>query len=438
MRVFIETMGCRTNAADSSQLATFLRQQGITLVPSPDQADWVLLNSCTVTHKADRDTGKTLRRYKALPNAPKTLILGCLPSATPDHSVLALADAVVPGWDVAAIGDLLTQSPKGSPVADHDPALPNSQWPLPDFELERLQGMTRVNIKICQGCDGHCTYCIVPTARGKPESYSTSRVLQQVRMAHQAGFQEIILSGTHLLKYGKDLSPPSDLLQLMRQLPDAAPGTRFRFGSVEPDALLEPLLDVMASSPVWCRHLHVAVQHSSDAILASMGRTYRFDSVKSMLQKAAERVPGITLGMDFIVGFPGETDALFQEALQNLHDLPFAYMHVFAFSSRPGTVAANWLSRAPEPPVVKARSATLRALSRSRRKEALERCIGQPVQVLLEQPCTGKEGYMLGHTDHYFDVAVPAPVDSAGKLVRCVATRIEGEMLIADGGLLEP
>lgn len=435
MRVFIETMGCRTNAADSSLLASFLRNQGLTLVASPEQADWVLLNSCTVTHKADRDTGKTLRRYKALPNAPRTLILGCLPSATPDHAVLSLADAVVPGWDVSAIGNVLTNSSLSSPMVDSRMAAHESQVPLPDFQLERLQGMTRVNIKICQGCDGHCTYCIVPTARGKPESYSTGRVLQQVAMAHKAGFQEIILSGTHLLRYGRDLVPPTDLLELMRLLPEAAPGTRFRFGSVEPDALLEPMMEVMASNSVWCRHLHVAVQHGSNDILAAMGRTYRFESVKAVLCKAVTAVPDLTLGLDFIVGFPGETDALFQEALENLNDLPFAYLHVFSFSPRPGTVASNWLDRVPAPTVVKARSATLRSLSRSRRRQALERCLNQPLGVLLEQPCPGKEGYMLGHTDHYFDLAVAAPAHLAGQLVSCTACRIEGDMLVADGCL---
>jgi len=427
VRVFIETMGCRTNVADSSLLATQLVRYGATLVQSAQEADLIILNSCTVTHRADRDTGKMLRRFRALEPRPRIVVLGCLPQATPDHPVLALADLALPGWE---LGDHLPGL-LGAATVDQAGKGPDLPGAGAAFELEQSSGLSRVNIKICQGCAYNCTYCIVPSARGRPASLRREEVFSRLDQAAAAGFMEVVLSGTHILDYGADLGEGHTLTSLVEGMLAREGSYRVRFGSVEPGPQLRELALLMRTSPRLCRHLHVAIQHSSDAVLRRMGRRHGFDEIRRWLNELVDLVPEVSLGLDFIVGFPGETQALFDEALEGLHALPFTYMHVFSFSPRPGTPAAQWLKEAPPSAIVKERSAVLRSVAERRRVEAAGRTVGSCCSVLVERVVDGVGP--VGHTDTYFEAEIRGqPALLPGAMVQCRVVGVRGDRLLCE------
>jgi threonylcarbamoyladenosine tRNA methylthiotransferase MtaB len=286
------------------------------------------------------------------------------------------------------------------------------------FQLERSRGLSRVNVKIQQGCNGKCSYCIVPAARGAPVSRSIEEVQEDVRAAVEAGFREVVLAGTNIALFGCDRSSAESLAALMERLSMADPGCRLRLSSLEPDVGLSSVVSQLSSSPVWCRHLHVALQHGSDEVLALMGRDrFSFAHLASLLHDAAGAIPGLAIGLDIIVGFPGETDRLFEHCFDNLRGLPFCYLHVFSFSPRPGTLAAAMPGRPPLE-VTKERSLRLRTLSDERRRDFARRQAGRRAEVLVEHRKDPSGKRLAGLTDNYLRVTMPGPDELMGSLVR--------------------
>jgi len=254
--------------------------------------------------------------------------------------------------------------------------------------------------------------------------------LADVEAAVRAGFPEIVLTGTHLARWGRDLKEPSDIVSLMSRIEEATSdqGVRMRLSSLEPDPGLERVVEKMAGSERWCRYMHVALQHAADPILAAMNRTYRFPDAEALLKSIGARLPGFGIGLDFIVGFPGETDELFDEALHRLEGTPFTYLHVFAFSPRQGTVAADLPGR-PEKAAVDERSARLRALSAARRAAFAGSLVGSELDVVVEKRRVGIASLLTGLTDNYVRVYLEGRDDLMGRRVRCTAVAAEGATL---------
>jgi len=435
--VHIATHGCRTNTSDSSALARALVRLGFRIAEEPEGADVIVVNSCTVTGGADRDAGKALRRARR--EAPTALIVlaGCLPVAFPDHPAVAEADLVLPGADAQEgarrIADELSWR-EGNAVSG----------PSTAFPLEEAMHLSRFNLKIQEGCAGGCAYCIVPTARGKPRSRPAPDVLAELTAATTAGFEEIVLSGTNLLSYRwnprkRGEAEPTehepvearnaslDLAGLMVLLDRDAPHCHLRLSSLEPQAGMERVVELLAASPRWCRHLHLSLQHADDEVLAAMGRPYRFAAVEEVVRDAHRRIPLLSVGMDVIVGFPTETDSQFRRCLERLQGLSFAYLHVFAWSPRPGTRAA--VMSPLDAGVVKERSAALRALSDSRRSAFSASLAGQSISVLIERR-RDDAGRLIGLTDNYVQVAVEGPDEWMRRVVPCRMERGPGGRLL--------
>jgi threonylcarbamoyladenosine tRNA methylthiotransferase MtaB len=403
LRVFIETLGCRTNVADSSAIAGHLVGAGYRLVGDAADADIVLVNSCTVTLGADRDVGKTLRRARRASPDACLAVTGCLPRAQADHRVLADADLAIPGNDPA---EILRQLSHVHPRFSREMG-----GATPSHPYETSRHLSRANIKIQEGCDGVCTYCIVPIARGAPRSRPEREILADVEAALDAGFQELVLTGTHLARYGRDRGEEEGLARLMATLERYRDDCRMRLSSLEPDSRLDGLLDRVGGSAFWCRHFHVALQHGSDRVLADMRRPYRFADVAGFVARAVAAVPDVNLGMDVIVGFPTEDDEAFAECFQRVRELPVSYLHVFAFSPRPGTPAAEWTPVAPVD-AVKERSRQLRNWAAARRQAYARRFVGAPREVLVERRRAGDGGPqepLLGLTDNYLQVRLDGP-----------------------------
>lgn len=452
MRVHIDTYGCRTNLADSSLLARELVQHGMVLSTSVEDADAVVVNSCTVTHGADRDAGKALRRARKANPGALLVLAGCIPAAYPEHGVLRFADVVVVGnrsGDV--VGALVAHVPArgqrngiGNGIGNAGGGQRQRQRQRQglgqgqegqgqgegqgkEFALEEVHNLSRANIKIGEGCDEGCAYCVVPRARGRPVSRPLDVVLGDVAAAVAAGFTEVVLTATHVAKYGKDLSPPQSLVGLMTALEESQHPCRVRLSSMEPDEQLFPVLERMGESRRWCRHAHIALQHCSDAVLLAMGRKYGWNDAERLVRAAASAVPGIGIGLDVITGFPGETEGEFELGYERLRQLPFAYLHVFSFSPRPGTVAAR--ETGPDPRVVKERSERLRRLSAQRKESFAAGFVGKRMEVMVERRRERTGERLIGLTDNYLRVYMEGPDRLMGRLVECEVTGTEGPAL---------
>lgn len=426
MRVCIHTFGCRTNLSDSSNLARSLTEAGFTLVKDDEMADVVVVNSCTVTAGADRDVRHALRRARRAGPAAHLVLAGCLPVAYPGHEATRLADTVMAGNDWQSVVGLLKSS------CNPDISRPDSLLAR-HFPLENLLNLSRANIKIGQGCDQGCAYCIVPSARGKPESRPLAEITENISLAKQAGFSEVVLTATHVARYGDDRPGQAGLEQLLDAVQETAGDCRVRLSSLEPDERLFVVLDHMSRTTSWCRHIHVALQHASDDILRRMGRPYRLEEAARFVRRAHEMVPGIGIGMDVIVGYPGETEEDFEILRSALESLPFTYLHVFAYSPRPGTRAAT--GKPVPPPVVKARSLTLRTLAGRRKAAFARRLVGTEIGVLVEKRREPRLGRLMGLTDNYVRVYMDGIDGWMGNLVPAVVTSVERGVLVCDARL---
>lgn len=337
--------------------------------------------------------------------------------AYPNHTVLEGVDVCLKGNDPQAL--LAALGGGASFGVDSTKAR--------RFVLEHRGGMSRVHVKIAEGCDHRCSYCIVPDARGAPRSESPDSIFREVCDASEAGFEEVVLTATHVLKYGRDLSPSRSLMWLMKQLEEAVPGPRFRLSSMEPGPAMEEVVGHLLESPRWCRHLHLAIQNGSDGVLARMRRPYRFETVERELERLSGRDPALGVGMDVIVGFPGETDAEFQENLERLQGLPFHYLHVFPYSPRKGTEAASMRPLVPSQ-IVKTRSALLRELSQQRRREFAEGFVGKEMEVLVETVLPNR---FTGITDNYLRVTGSGSNLKKGKLAKVLVRKaIDGVLWV--------
>ena len=429
MRVHIDTYGCRTNLADSSLLARELAGRGMEFVASVTDAEVVVVNSCTVTHGADRDAGKALRRARRANPEALLVLAGCIPAAYPEHEVLGFADVVVAGNRADELLRVLACTCTGSGTRLRSSA---SAWQAgTKFALEASLNLSRANIKIGEGCDEGCAYCIVPRARGAPVSRPLSDVLSDVAAAVAAGFTEVVLTATHVAKYGRDFAPPSSLDLLMGELEESEHPCRVRLSSMEPDERLFPVLRRIGKSRRWCRHAHIALQHCSDTILEGMGRNYRWEDAARLVRGAADLVPGIGIGLDVLTGFPGETEREFDEGYERLEELPFAYLHVFSFSPRPGTRAAA-AGPVPDVQAVKERSARLRRLSAARKLAFARSFVGKRLEVMVEKRRERQAGRLIGLTDNYLRVYMEGPDGLMGRLVECGVTGTEGPALTAE------
>jgi threonylcarbamoyladenosine tRNA methylthiotransferase MtaB len=401
--IFIDTLGCRTNVADSSQLGAQLAAQGYELVAHASKADIVLVNSCTVTLGADRDVGKTLRRLRRASPGQLLVVTGCLPTAQDNHRVLDDANVAISGNDPETVVARLAIAVKEAGLV-----LPTPDAKPSPRAYEATNNLSRANIKIHEGCDCHCAYCIVPTARGGPVSRPVEEVLADVEGALDAGFTELVITGTHLARYGVDQGREEGLVRLMEQLEKYGDRCRLRLSSLEPDARLEGIIEKVAGNSCWCPHLHLALQHGSDRILEDMRRPYRFAELQRTFEQISRLLPQANVGADFIVGYPTEDEKSFNEGYRHLQELPVNYLHVFSYSPRPGTDAAllPLISTSME---VKERSALLRQWAADRKEVYATSMVGTVREVLVENRRDRHARLLVALTDNYLQLLVDGP-----------------------------
>ena len=346
MRIAITTLGCKINQYDSAVIQSRLEEKH-SFVPFDDAADCYIINTCTVTDRADWEARQLVRRARRLSPLAKVLVTGCYAQVNPaDVARVPGVNYVVGLNRLDELLDFVEQ-----PVASDDVKVAVSdvkrERGVPVLGTRALPGHTRAFLKIQEGCNYSCTYCIIPTARGLSRSVPPREVMEQVRQLADAGYKEIVLTGIHLGGYGHELSPKTDLTSLLEMIEESRLIPRVRLSSLDPREVPDKLLDLMAASDIICPHLHICAQAGDDGILKRMRRNYHTAYYGELLIKVRQRLPGAAIGSDIIVGFPGETDETFERSIEYFASLPLTYFHVFPFSVRRGTVAASLPEHVP-------------------------------------------------------------------------------------------
>jgi len=428
--VALATLGCKVNQCESAYLEEILLKHNFNIRSFTEEADLYCINTCAVTSRAAMQSRQLIRRAARLNRKAKVVVMGCY------SQVAAEEIATIPG-----VTHILGTSEKfalleyisfGEQI--HSPCIHRrnarrASDPIP-LVFSTYSHRTRAFLKVQDGCDAFCSYCIVPYARGRSRSISLTSILEQVERFLDHGYQEIVLSGIHLGQWGFDVKPKQELIGLLRSILGHRPPPRLRLSSLEPGEICSDLLALIASEPKICPHLHIPLQSGDATILGRMNRHYHPHYYGEIVLEAIRRIPDLAVGVDAMVGFPGETDERFQNTYRLIESLPIAYLHIFPFSPRPGTPAAS-MGEQVSPAVIRERSRLLRALDKSKRLTFLNRFLGKVRPVLVENRQDAVTGLLCGFSDNYLPVLVQAETPLKDRIFMAKLNRIEGSKLIA-------
>jgi threonylcarbamoyladenosine tRNA methylthiotransferase MtaB len=403
---YIEQFGCRATQADAAAIERQLRDRGFAAANESTGADVVIVNTCTVTAAADAQAREAIRKLHAQNPAARVIATGCYAQRAPEElAALPGVSWVVGNSHKPEIPWVLESMAGERPGEATDGFVPVST--LGEEKLSLLHGPakilsgdmfeqrtllaapvlggeanhTRPVVKIQDGCNSRCAYCVIPFVRGRSRSLEPAQVIAEIARLSNASYREIVLSGINLGTYGRDLSPRVELIELLRRILDETGVERLRISSIEPMDVTEELIGLFVSSERMAQHFHMPLQSGCDRVLAAMHRWYRAEHYARRLELIRERLPDAAIGADVIAGFPGETDAEHAETIAFIERLPFSYLHVFSFSQRPGTRAAELSNHVPAP-VIKNRARELRGLGDAKMKEFRRSQVGKELRVL--------------------------------------------------------
>lgn len=420
------TLGCKVNQTESEALAQLLISDGYTLVKENENPDVVIINTCTVTGTGSSKSRKLIRRISKDHPQAILAVMGCYSQTKPDE-VLEIEgiDVILGTQDRKEILQYLRELSKQKLLKQAEPVC--AVRPLTEglvyeeLPLVTSEQRARAMLKIQDGCSQFCSYCIVPYARGASRSRKPEKVLEEANSLLEAGYQEIILTGIHIGAYGKDLSEKIDLAELIGKLLELEGMKRLRLGSVEPMEFTPALIEIITSHEEICPHFHIPLQSGSDYILEKMKRPYSTYDYQSLLAKIRERLPEAAIAADIMTGFPGETEEKHRKALQFIAACEFASVHVFPFSSRPGTPAATMPNQIPRS-VKSARVRDIMEIGRQSRAKYLELFINKQAELLVEK--VEADGSVQGHTKNYLEVKLPAALNpgnwQTGQRIDCI------------------
>lgn len=429
VRVAVATLGCKVNQCESAGIAEELTLHGMTRVPFDEAADCYIINTCSVTCRTDYQSRQLIRRATRRNPAAAILVTGCYAQRAPEEIArIPGVRFIVGNAEKDRIPDILRE------MTSVDPQTQVGEI-LKERRISRLGATvfpehTRTFLKIQDGCDAFCSYCIIPHVRGKCRSLPREEVEERITALVRNGYREVVLTGIHLGAWGCDLRPQTNLASLVQQIIQGRTVERLRLSSVEPREVSGTLISLLGSSHMICRHLHIPLQSGNDGILAAMRRNYTAAFFCDLLRRMDQAVPGIAVGVDVMAGFPGETESAFSDTLHLIEESPIAYLHVFPYSRRPGTPAAAMSGQVPEE-VKKRRTEQLRAVGAKKRRGFAERFIGSPLNVLIERRTDPATGFPIGFSDNYIPVAVRGKV-TTNTIVRAVPFRYREGLLMAD------
>jgi threonylcarbamoyladenosine tRNA methylthiotransferase MtaB len=407
---YVENFGCRATQADGAAIERQFQERGLKRASAPAQAEIVVLNTCTVTAAADQDARAAIRRIHRQNPECQIVVTGCYAQRAPEEIALLpgvtqiignshkhqLADIVVPA-DISGSAKI-TASPHFVPLTTLGPPNRSSIFVADIFAHTELLAApvfdapnerTRPNLKVQDGCDNRCSFCVIPYVRGHSRSLPLARILHEVEALVSAGYREVVISGINLGRWGRDLIPemggvrsrPPHFEDLIRAILDQTKLEKLRISSVEPMDWSDELIRLQAESPRIAKHAHVPMQSGSDAVLRRMHRKYRPWHYREKIEKIHAAMPTAAIGADVMVGFPGETDEELNETVRMIESLPFTYLHVFTYSPRPGTPAAAMCHQVPVH-VARERNRILRQIATEKKLAFMKSFIGKTVEAI--------------------------------------------------------
>lgn len=403
------TQGCRVNQAETASLSNELEQAGYKIVNHNDPADITIINTCTVTENGDTDTRKIINRVKRLNPKIKIALIGCLAQIKQDELLeIDNVEWVIGNAAKFKLTDILTQTTTNKLMIA--PKISNNSFKINTPPLDRSR--TRANVKIQDGCNNYCAYCVIPFARGPVRSRDFDNLMSEIKILAENKTKEIVLTGINTGLYqnnGKNID------QVIEAICHKTTIERIRISSIEPDLVSANLINLL-QKPKFCHFLHIPIQSGQDDILIKMNRKFLTKEIKSLFNKIITIAPDTCIGTDVIVGFPGETEVQFNQTLEFLNSLPVAYIHVFSYSDRKNTKSINFPNKVST--VIKQeRSQKLRLLSNKKRTIFLKQFLDTEKEVLFEQE---KKGYWTGITDNFIRVLVKSdkPLKNTIQLVK--------------------
>ena len=430
MKIAITTLGCKINQYDSAVIQNRLEARH-SFVPFEETADCYIINTCTVTDRADSEARQLVRRAKRANPVAHIIVTGCYAQVSPTEVAgLSGVDYVV---GLNRLDDLLRfvdepGRPAEAVVAVSEVARERG---VPVLGTRALPGHTRAFLKIQEGCNYSCSYCIIPMARGLSRSVPPRAVLEQARALAGAGYREIVVTGIHLGSYGQDLKPKTDLTSLLEMIAASGLIPRLRLSSLDPREVSGRLLESIACSRVICPHLHICAQAGDDGILKQMRRNYDTAYYRELLARVRERLPDGAIGSDIIVGFPAETDAQFESSLEYFAALPLTYFHVFPYSARRGTAAAALPGHVPAD-LKKRRARRMRELGAQKKRDFCAGFIGQVASVLVEEKTDKATGLYRGFSRNYLPVMLRQEPNFINREVEAKLERVQNGWLLGD------
>jgi len=421
MRFATTTLGCKVNQCDTRTLDKALVRRGHEHVSLGDGCNLCVVNTCSVTAESARKSRQTIRRIKKLEPSALIVVCGCYSQLQPDEVKVLGVDFVSGTGDKEKLAleiEQLVRQGDGSPVLQTDEV--NIQFPHKTEEPSPCPTRTRAFLKIQDGCDNYCAYCLIPYARGASRSEPIERIMAEVKEFKEQGYNEIVITGIEISSYGKDLvkqgdgggaskeaPPPSPcFLDMVETISLAVPKIRLRIGSLDPSVLSFEFCEKLAKIPRLCNHFHISLQSGCDETLFRMGRKYKTAQVEAAIASLRENFADCAITADLITGFPGETDKEFQETLSFIKKAKFSDMHIFPFSPRPGTKAAGMPCQVDKA-VSKERARLAAEIAAQNANDFKVSQIGKIAEVLFEQQ---KKGYSIGHTTNYIEVAVKGAI----------------------------
>lgn len=416
------TLGCKVNQYESACLRETFLQAGWLEAPRGGKADASIVNTCIVTRSASYQSRQAIRRAIRENPGGLTAAVGCYAVVFSEHLM------EIRGLDLVAGNRAKLRLPDLFHLREKEdfPLLVSEDLSSPAFpDLLPVSGRTRAVLKIQDGCDSFCSYCIVPYARGPVRSLDPLRVLENLEALSDKGYREVVLTGIHLGRYGSDLQPPQSLKDLLVLIGRKKLGLRVRLSSLEPKEIGHELIEMVASEAWLCRHFHIPLQSGDNHILEKMNRHYTAQEFRSLVEEIHVRVPLAAIGVDILSGFPGEGESAHLSTCNLVQDLPLSYFHVFPYSPREGTSAWSLPGRVPDRDI-KRRTAGLRVLGEGKRRTFYESCVGKTFEVLSEG--WDKEGVSIkGLSDNYVPAVFNSSEASQNEMVRVQIDRVDAK-----------
>ncbi len=427
--VALITLGCKVNIAETEGMKLLFQKAGYRIVPEDQFADVYVVNTCTVTSMGDKKSRQMLRRVHSLNPSAIVAAVGCFAQVSPEEAAKVEGVSLVLGNNmkhrIVELVENIRNKEKSQYVFERKLLSEYEELPV-----ETYDGHTRAFLKVQDGCDQFCSYCIIPYARGPIRSRDINEVIKEAKSFAINGFKEVVLTGIHLTSY-YDERNSKGLAELIKEIHEVEGIKRIRLGSLEPMFLTSDFIGEIKKLPKLCPHFHLSLQSGCTETLKRMNRKYAPEEYRNIVSLIREKIPDVTFTTDVMVGFPGETEEEFEKSYAFCREIGFLWMHVFKYSPRKGTPAYKFQDQI-DSKTKEARSKRMIELAKQMRHKAFESFIGRKTDVLLEKPVEGSSGDMEGLTPNYIPVKVKIRSQKTGEIINIRLVSCEGEYMRGD------